>query len=93
MNCMSCEACLCVTSSLLMKGSHALGTSVDRKVNDIGVVVHHETYFYTVSQGPFPQKRERLPCHMLMEKHVSCVNIISVMKLNYFPARGTVVWC
>jgi len=44
-----------------MKGSHALGTSVDRKVNDIGVVVHHETYFYTVSQGPFPQKKN---CHV-----------------------------
>lgn len=93
MNRMPCEACLYVTSSLLMKGSHALGTSVDRKVNDIGVVFHHETYFYLVSQGPFPQKHDRLPRHMLTEEHVSCVNIISVMKLNYFSARGSVVWC
>lgn len=50
-------------------------------------------FFYLVSQGPFPQKRDRLPRHMLMEEHVSCVNISSVMKLNYFPAGGSVVWC
>lgn len=54
MNRMSCEACSYITSPLLMKGSHALGTSVDRKVNDIGVVFHYQNYFYLVSQDLFP---------------------------------------
>lgn len=71
MNRMSCEACFYVTSSLLMKGSHALGASVERKANDIGVAFHHQNYFYLLSQGLFPLKRERLQRHMPMKEHES----------------------
>lgn len=83
----SCEACLYVTSSLLMKGSQALGTSVDRKVNDIGVVFHHETYFYLVSLFLRNVNVCCVTCSCKLCKHRFC------HEAQLFSCKRKCFWC